>query len=68
MRQPYFVILIGYAAGALTGADVLAAQKSPLTECKSLSTDAYKIPGCLIPVDLHAPGWCNGENIQTDRP
>ena len=64
--------MLGGVAGALTCADVFAAQKSPLarigilsifplTECKSFPDTL----GCLLAPELRALGWREGENLQS---
>jgi putative tryptophan/tyrosine transport system substrate-binding protein len=71
MRRREFIGLLSGVAGALTCADVFAAQKSPLArigilsifpllDCKSLP------PPCLIASDLRALGWREGENLQIE--
>jgi putative ABC transport system substrate-binding protein len=73
VRRREFIGLLGGVAGALTCADVFAAQKSPLArigilsifplpECKSFNPD----PPCLLASDLRALGWREGENLQIE--
>jgi putative ABC transport system substrate-binding protein len=73
MRRRDFIGLLGGVAGALTCADVFAAQKSPiarigilcippLPDCKSHPQD----PPCLIVPELRALGWREGENLQIE--
>src|SRR5262245_18053056 len=73
MRRREFIGLLGGVAGALTCADVFAAQKSPLArigvlsffslqDCKSLSQE----PPCLIAPELRALGCREGENLQIE--
>ena len=78
MRRRDFIGLLGGVAGALTCADVFAAQKSRIarigllsvspfdTECKSLRADAYRDPPCWLLSDLRALGWREGENLQIE--
>jgi putative ABC transport system substrate-binding protein len=88
MRRREFIGLLGGVAGALTCADVFAAQKSPKArigilslgpgavplpkeccatpECKSFRPDAYQDGTCLIPYDLNALGWREGQNLQIE--
>jgi putative tryptophan/tyrosine transport system substrate-binding protein len=35
-------------------------------ECRSFRPDAHQNPGCWLPVDLHALGWREGENMQLE--
>jgi putative tryptophan/tyrosine transport system substrate-binding protein len=73
MRRREFIGLLGGVAGALTCADLFAAQKSPparigilsifpLPECKSLPQE----PPCLIAPELSGLGWREGENLQIE--
>src|SRR5262249_50938060 len=73
MRRREFIGLLGGVAGALTCADVFAAQKSPiarigilsffpLPDCKSLPQE----PPCLTAPVLSAFGWRDGENLQIE--
>jgi putative ABC transport system substrate-binding protein len=73
MRRREFIGWLGGVAGALTRADVFAAQKSPparigilsffpLQDCKSLPQE----PPCLIAPELRALGWRDGENLQIE--
>ena len=79
MRRREFIGLLGGAAGALTCANVFAAQKlpkarigflaqapHPAVECKSSRPDAYQDPTCWLPYDLNALGWREGENLQIE--
>jgi putative ABC transport system substrate-binding protein len=77
MRRREFIGLLGGVAGALTCADVLAAQKSPMArigvlinsptpECKSTRPDAFQDSNCWLPYDLNALGWREGENLQIE--
>jgi putative ABC transport system substrate-binding protein len=78
MRRREFIGLLGGLAGALTCADVFAAQKSPLArvgflsifplpECKSFHPEAFQDPPCLLELELRALGWREGENLQIER-
>ena len=78
MRRREFIGLLGGVAGALTCADVFAAQKSPIARIGLLSIlpwppdacigrDADQIPPCWLAPDLKALGWREGENMQLEH-
>jgi putative ABC transport system substrate-binding protein len=76
MRRREFIGLLGGVAGALTCADVFAAQKSKAQiglligsstpECKSSRPDAFQDQNCWLADDLNALGWREGDNLQIE--
>ena len=81
MRRREFIGLLCGAAGALTCADLFAAQKSPIArtgllciaplpsdpECNSDRRENYGAPvNCWLSDDLRAFGWREGENLQIE--
>ena len=78
MRRREFIGLLGGVTGALTCADVFAAQKSPIARIGFLSIapwppgacigrEAYQNPPCWLASDLNALGWREGENMQLEH-
>ena len=71
MRRREFIRLLGGVAGALTSADVFAAQKSPLARIGFLSIspagcESFQQDSCWIGYDLRALGWREGENLHVE--
>jgi putative tryptophan/tyrosine transport system substrate-binding protein len=71
MRRREFIGLLGGVAGALSCADVFAAQKSPIARIGFLGIspfgcESFQQDSCWIGSDLRALGWREGENLHVE--